>query len=209
MQQLGRKGLPAGCSKRVKRLLAGVDTPFISLLLSNFTVVLHAVALKVVLSIITFILSCIYNCGPTAVDPGKRTIVELHCTGHLCQNITLYEWHLFQLIPTDGSHYWKEVTDLDKRIETPRNNPNIVLRGREEYSLERNTDYKINASIEVNGKKNYSSLNETTFKTISLLSVPNNTCKVTPSVGVAYSTDFTVDCTGWQHQSANRTYSYR
>ena len=209
MQQLGGKGFPTGCSKRVKLLLAGLETPFISLLLNNFTVVLHAVALKVVLSIITFILSCIYNCGPTAVDPGKHTIVESHCTGHLCQNITLYEWHLFKLNLTDGSHYWKEVTDLDKRIETPRNNSNIFLRGGGECSLEKNTDYKINASIEVNGKKNYSSLNETTFKTISLLSVPNNTCKVTPSVGVAYSTNFMVDCAGWQDQSEHRTFSYR
>ena len=209
MQQLRQKGLPAGCSSRVKRLLAGLDTPFISLLLNNFTVVLHVVALKVVLSILTSILSCIYNCGPTPVDPGKQTIVESHCNGKLCKNITLYEWHLFQRISTDGSRYWKEVTDLDKRIETPRNNPNIVLRGGEEYSLKMNTRYKINASVEVNGKKNYSSLNETRFKTISPLSVPNNTCKVTPSVGVAYSTNFTVDCAGWQYQSANRTYSYR
>ena len=78
-----------------------------------------------------------------------------------------------------------------------------------EYSLKRNTSYKINGSIEVNGKKTYPSLNEITFKTMPPLLVPNNTCKVTPSVGVAYSTNFTVDCAGWQYQSSNRTYSYR
>ena len=119
---------------------------------------------------------------------------------------------MLELHSAEVNRFWKDVTDLDKRINTPNDNPVLELVGKiakDEYSLKMNTSYKINGSIEVNGKKKYSSLNEIRFETMSPLSIPNDTCKVTPTEGVALETNFTVDCTGWQYQYANLTYSFR
>ena len=159
---------------------------------------------RVVFSVIFFICSCSYNCGPKPVNPRKRTVIKSNCTGRLCKNITRYEWTLFQLDSADVSRSSKEVSGLEY------NNPDLELIS--SYSLKVNTSYKIKGSIEVMKgkiKKKYSSFNEITFQTMSPLLTPNDTCKVTPNEGFALETNFTIDCDGWQDQYANLTYTFR
>ena len=137
-------------------------------------------------------------------------IIESNCTGELCKEITRYHWHLFKNGSENSEHLWKEVTDLENRALTDLDNPNLVLKGRlngNKYSLDMNTNFKINASISV-GEDTFPS-NEITFKTIAPLLIPNKTCEVTPHKGVVLETNFTVDCSGWQVENVNLIYQFR
>lgn len=97
-----------------------------------------------------------------------------------------------------------EVPELDNRTISGLNHPKLTVPG----NLERNTCYKINASITV-GRGVKVASNEITFKTTPSVSVPKRRCKVSPIEGVVLETNFIVNCSGWHTQSANFTYTFR
>lgn len=150
--------------------------------------------------------SCIYNCGPQVI-PSKRMIIESSCIGELCKTITRFHWSMFKMVPAGA---WKVVEDLTNRILTDLDNPSLVLTGKlggNEYSLEMNTTYKINVSVTLS--RGLVLEDEITFRTVAPLSFPKNGCNVQPDEGFVLTSNFSVNCSGWQKESGNLSYEFR
>ena len=157
--------------------------------------------------IITYICSCIYNCGP-AVIPKKQMIIESNCAGDICGKIVRHNWSLFKR--DDSSLSWVQISDLAERTLTDLDNPSIVLTGKlggNEYSLEMNATYKIKASIVIEGGLIIE--DDLTFQTVKPLSVPKKRCSVKPEEGFVLKTNFSVNCSGWHNENKYLTYNFR
>ena len=136
--------------------------------------------------------------------------IESNTTGELQKSMIGHHWSLFKMSPKDSIHSWMEITDLTDRILTELDSPNLVLAGKldgKRYSLEMNTSYKINGSINLQGGRVLQ--DEIIFQTVSPLSVPEKGCSVAPVEGFVLETNFIVNCSGWLAEHVNLTYTFR
>ncbi|KAL9952071.1 hypothetical protein ACROYT_G039275 [Oculina patagonica] len=183
--------------------MEGPQTYVIELLVSNGVKSSRAAHLLIVEK--TFSISCTYNCGPEVI-PSKRMIIESSCMGELCKRIARYHWSMFKMGPADT---WVEIEDLAGRILTDLDNPSLVLTGKldgNEYSLQMNTTYMINGSITLDG--GIVLAGDIKFRTVAPLAVPIKGCNVQPDEGVVFTTNFTVNCSGWYKENGNLSYDF-
>lgn len=114
---------------------------------------------------------------------------------------------MFKMGPADT---WVEIKDLAVRILTDLDNPSLVLTGKLDenaFSLEMNTTYMINGSITLDG--GIVLADDIKFRTVAPLAVPIKGCNVQPDEGVVFTTNFTVNCSGWYKENANLSYDFR
>lgn len=100
------------------------------------------------------------------------------------------------------------VPNLEDRILTDINSPNLVIPG-DERLLEENTKYKIRVVVTLTTGFTYTQ--EITFITNSPPSILDGRggCSVTPTEGLVLTTEFEISCSGWSDEDLPLNYEFR
>lgn len=132
------------------------------------------------------------------------------CEGQFCSEIQRYYWHLYKLQDSVPGNPWIRVENLEGKILTELDSPSFVIAGRRnsEASLQENSTYKAVALAHINEEFAV----EGQFSFVTNLSPHHNGegrgCFVTPQQGVALSTEFVMECVGWQDPDQPLTYQF-
>ena len=140
------------------------------------------------------------------MSANRRLTLKSSCSGPLCDRIIKYNWLLFKR-KLPGDKDWINVPNLEDKILTDINNPNIVLPGNEEV-LEENNDYKIRVVMTLaNG---FTFREEVMVVTNSPPRVSDGGgCLVTPHEGFVLTTGFNFSCSGWTDDELPLSYEFR
>ncbi|XP_048586151.1 polycystic kidney disease protein 1-like 2 isoform X1 [Nematostella vectensis] len=143
-------------------------------------------------------LNCLQNCEYHVI-PAHRFIVEMRCAGLLCNDIFSYEWNLYLINST--TQKWQRLTDLERKIFTYMNSPNLVTR---ENTLHGNTSYV----LELTARAPNGVIERTSYRFITNSPPSGGTCAVDKSQGLAWETEFQFVCGGWQDEDQPLTYRF-
>ena len=138
---------------------------------------------------------------------NQRLILKSSCSGPLCDIIIKYDWLLFKL-KVSSTTDWMIVPNLEDRILTDINSPNLVIPG-DKQLLEENTKYKIRVVVTLTTGFTYAE--EITFITNSPPRILDGRggCSVTPTEGLVLTTEFEISCSGWSDEDLPLNYEFR
>ena len=138
---------------------------------------------------------------------NQRLILKSSCSGPLCDIIIKYDWLLFKF-KVSSTTDWMIVPNLEDRILTDINSPNLVIPG-DKQLLEENTKYKIRVVVTLTTGFTYAE--EITFITNSPPRILDGRggCSVTPTEGLVLTTEFEISCSGWSDEDLPLNYEFR
>ncbi|XP_068682590.1 polycystin-1-like protein 2 [Montipora foliosa] len=157
-------------------------------------------------SSIEFSIRCKINCGQK-VTANKRMIIESTCRGLSCQNVQQYNWTLYRLNQEAYNETWVTI-DLKDKTLTDLDSQNLVIKGKldenDENALDDDSVYKVIGSVYLDDDTVEES--DITFKTNSAPRL--GSCSVTPEMGFAVTTEFTISCEEWEDEDLPLTYEF-
>lgn len=138
---------------------------------------------------------------------NQRLTLKSSCSGPLCDRIFKYDWLLLKR-EFSREKDWIIVPNLEDRILTDINSPNLVIPG-DKQLLEENNKYKIRVVVTLaNG---FTFAEEVMFITNSPPRILDGRggCSVTPREGLVLTTEFKISCSGWSDGDLPLNYEFR
>lgn len=149
---------------------------------------------------------CTTNCG-AKVSVNQRLTLKSSCSGPLCDRIIIYDWLLLKR-ELSSKKDWKIVPNLEDRIITDINSPNLVIPG-DKQLLEENTKYAIRIVVTLTTRFKFTE--EIMFITNSPPRILGGLdgCSVIPKEGLVLTTEFKISCSGWSDEELPLNYEFR